>query len=167
MSVTPFSEVFKNYVTAIAIIIGGLWAFYKWSFSEWLRHKKEMPAIDGFLDIKIVASSTKSSYVTLIAIWKNRSPLPFTVNVKTSGIDIFRIPKDIGIGVIECSDTLCEPLISNKPYRDKSSLTLEPMTECVLQSHYHLENGNTYLFRWQLFGSECYLWTKSLLYHIP
>ncbi len=167
MTIARYYEAFKNILPIIVAILGAIWALWTWGFSEWLRRKKEMPAIEGKIDVKTIPNSASSTFVTIIATWKNRSPLPFPINTDSSGVDIFSISQNTDIGVVGKLDSLNNPFISYRPYDYLSSVTLLPMTENVILSHFLLENNNTYLFRWQLFGKKYFFWQVTELLHLP
>lgn len=166
MSPCDISEVVKNYLTSIAIIIGGTWTFFKWKQSENLRKIKDMTAIESLLKTEVTVNSDTSAYVTLIAEFNNKSPLPYTVDTEKSKVELYEIPSDISIGLIHLDDNPKKTITIHRPY-ENYNLTLQPFTLTSIPTHYKSQKGSTYLFRWELIGKKEFMAIRTLLLHIP
>ncbi len=169
MSNDDLSIVVRNYVIAAGIGLGGLWAFWKWSFSEWLRQRKNMPAVDGDLSADSVALNDEKIVLSLSALWRNRGDHPVYIDHEATRIDVYKIDEDIGEGAFEPKTSLGEPIFQSRPHHDFEAFVLEPRTESLLKTHYILLTGEVYLFRWKLYrnrkhGDVLYAWTKELVH---
>ncbi len=170
MNEVELSTVIRNYVMIAGIVLGGLWAFWKWSFSEWLRQRKDMPAVDGELSTESEVLNGEKVILSLGAIWRNRGDHPVHIDHEATRVDVYKINKDIVEGPFEPKDNLGEPLFRTRPYHDMKGFILEPKTESLLKTHYVLQAGEVYFFRWKLYrsrkqhGDVLYAWTKELIY---
>lgn len=173
MTALEFSNLLKNYVLIGVTIFAGSWAFWKWGFSEWLRRRKEGPAIDGVLRYcEVNLPDSETLLITVEATWRNCSVYPVYIDTKETRIDLFRLPSKIEIGPIVTNKDLGEPQHRLKPYEDMKSFILEPGTESALQHHFILNKCSTYLLRWKLYKNpkkydgRVFAWTKEMVIKI-
>ena len=165
------SIIIKNYVTSGGIVLGALWAFWKWSFSEWLRRKRQIPAIDGELDAFGMELDDEKVIISLSVLWRNKCNYPVHIDSKNTRIDVYNIPDNLNVGPFLPKLDSGDPAFTLKPYEDMEGFVLEPLTESLLTSHYTLLANKTYLFRWKLYrstkkhGNKVYAWTKELVFN--
>jgi hypothetical protein len=76
------AETIKDLATAAGILLGGGWAFWRWTFSEYLRRGREMPSIDGEITVRSVLIDDESELITVSCNWRNVSAIPLNVNTK-------------------------------------------------------------------------------------
>lgn len=170
MTALEVSTIVRNYVIAGATIFAGSWTFWKWGFIEWLRRRREGPAIDGVVEHKEVElPNNENLLITIEATWRNCSVYPVYIDTRKTRIDLFQLPSKIEVGPIVTNKDLGEPRHRLKPYEDMNSFILEPNTNSVLQHHFILKRNNTYLLRWKLYRNPkqhdetLFAWTKELV----
>jgi len=170
MDEIQLSSVIKNYVTSSAIVLGGFWAFWKWSFSEWLRKRKEMAAVDGELIIESQTQVGEKIVLSLNAMWCNKSSHPVSIDQKSTQVDVFLISKELKEGVVDPGVDLGNPVIVFKPFEHLRGYYLEPNTDSLIKTHFALNRGEVYLFRWRLYNDSnendklVSFWIKELIY---
>jgi hypothetical protein len=146
----------KDWIPPIGIIAGVLWVIFRWLYSEKLRRQKERNALDGELTSQSVSLSEEKIVVLFNARWNNRSPLPFQMDTKNSGLDIFRLDGNIPIGGLDLridKGTLGQPVVELRPYQNLKSLIIEPGTQSTFQHMAVLEKGSLYLVRYKIYRS--------------
>lgn len=164
------SSVVSNYVSAVAIVIGGVWVIWKWGFSEWLRRRKEIPSVEGSLETEATPIAEEKIAVTLNARWINKSGLPVYIDHSLTRVDVYSVNTEICLGNLVPKHDLGDPIIRARPYEDMDGFILEPNTNNLLQTHYVLEPKKTYLFRWKLYrnkrrhGGKVFAWTKEQIF---
>ncbi len=135
----------QEWIPSLAVIIGGLWLLFQWLFGEWLRRKKEIPALDGKLTTTIIPCENGRLLVTVEALWNNHSPFPVYLDIKKCRIDVFRFDphiKNANCAVILKRD-LGEPIISHHFLVGMCEVDyfLEPNTASTIINHFVLEPG--------------------------
>lgn len=169
MTGIELSAVIRNYTLSLSAVLMGGWAFWKWGFTEWLRHRQEGPAVDGQVTTiqTPLINSDKQVLVTIEATWRNKSIFPVHIDTRETRIDIFMISSGYSEGPIYTNNDLRNPAHRMYPYKDMKGFLLEPKTESVLQHHFILSTGNIYLIRWKLYRckehhkSDSFAWTKE------
>ena len=169
MEIVELSIVIRNFIVAIGISIGGLWALWRWSFSEYLRSRKEIPAIDGKLSIETIEMNKSKIFLTLCATWNNRGVDTIYIDTEETRVDVYIIDTDLREGPFEPKKDLGIPIYRIFPYKDMNDFILEPNTHNILQTQYILNSNKIYLFRWKLYKSKkvykkVFAWTKELGY---
>ena len=76
MAASDWTAALDHIVTSVAIIAGGVWAGWKWGYSEKVRKGREHPDLDGTLTASSVPLRAGKAYLTLQAEWRNPGPLP-------------------------------------------------------------------------------------------
>jgi hypothetical protein len=153
MDLTKF---ITDWVPPIGIVAAGLFAFWRWGLSEWLRRQREIPSIDkGGMIAKGFPIDESKVWVQLDITWRNPGIVPFEVDTDLTKVDVFEIPDNLPVGPLkirkgEITD-LYEPRYSHKLFSGSRSLKFEPGTESVIQCHFILPTQQIILFRWKLF----------------
>jgi hypothetical protein len=73
MAASDWTAEMDDIVTSAALIIGGIWAGYKWGYTEWQRKRRERQHydLDGTLTASSVPLPADKAYLTLQAAWRN------------------------------------------------------------------------------------------------
>lgn len=173
MSYMEWSELIRNYVTAIGIAVGGGWAFWKWGYSDWAGAKRNRASLDGQLSAIGVRLSDASVLVTIQALWCNRGAFSIPIDTQESRVLVFKLPSSLPHGPFEPEIGLGQALYVQKPFERLDSFELEPKTESSLRAHFVLQEGETYFFRWELQQSKrrksisIFFWSKELVWQVP
>jgi hypothetical protein len=94
MAASDWTAEMYNIVTSAALIIGGVWAGYKWGYTEWQRKRREDPDLDGTLTASSVSLPADKAYLTLQAAWRNPGPLPVWMCPEHSFVEQYELPGD-------------------------------------------------------------------------
>lgn len=145
LSVNGLLTFIKDWIPSIAAIIAGIWILFQWLFGEWLRRKKEIPALDGRLSATIIPSENGKLLVTVEGLWNNHSPLPVYLSIEKCRIVIYHIDPHLKQG--NCALTLTKDL--GEPVCNLFFLVgmcevdyfLEPNTASTIINHFILEPG--------------------------
>ena len=145
MPEVPTGTVIRDYVTAVGLALAGLWAFWRWTYGEVLRRKREMASPDGQLNVADVEIGAGISAVTLNALWRNRGALPIELCAEHTGVEVFEI---IGMapGVLDFRDEAR----SRAAWKNEAwwkTYIIEPNTESLMQDHFILSQGVVYAFK--------------------
>jgi hypothetical protein len=94
MTASDWTAEMDNIVTSAALIIGGIWAGYRWGYTEWQRKRREQPDLDGTLTASSVPLPGGKAYLTLQAAWRNPGPLPIWMCPEHSFVEQYALPGD-------------------------------------------------------------------------
>ncbi|TAJ52580.1 MAG: hypothetical protein EPN60_02650 [Nevskiaceae bacterium] len=173
MTCIDWSELIRNYATAIGIVVGGGWAFWKWGYSEWAGAKKNRASLDGQLSCSSVPLPGSAALVTVQAHWCNRGSFPVPIDPKETKVLVFKLPTQLQEGPFEPSSGFGPPLFDQRPFSSYDEFELEPKTESSLRAHFVLESDCTYFFRWELQkqddgkASHVFTWSKEIVWQVP
>lgn len=92
------AEAFQALVTSVAIVVGGAWAFWRWSLSEYLRRKREIPSFEGQLSHAVTELDTQRVVLSLSCRWKNVGVVPLPVNTKETRFALYAVPDPLPLG---------------------------------------------------------------------
>ena len=170
MTEIELSTLIRNYTLSLSAVFMGGWAFWKWGFSEWLRHRQEGPAVDGVVTTTKTPLINNDSQVlaTIEATWRNKGVYPVYIDTEQTRLDVFEITSEYPEGPIYTNKDLGDPAYRMYPYKDMKGFILEPNTESILQHHFILSVDKIYLLRWKLYRNQAhhkggrYAWTKEL-----
>ena len=141
-----YATTLKDVFTALAILVGGLWAFHKWRHSESLRKFKEIASPDGSLSISSLPLDSDRFIVSLNAIWRNCGVIPIKLDPATSYVQVYRLNSGIRNGRLDPRDGSIERLFKVEPIQE--FYVMEPNTDSTMQEHFVLPSEGTYFFRW-------------------
>ena len=86
------------FISVLAIILGGLWGYYKWRNEQKILREEEGqydPRLNMFVQIKKHRGrSDETKLVEIRGLLKNIGRIPITVDYDESFIDIYKIPED-------------------------------------------------------------------------
>ena len=149
MAELHISTIIKDYATAAALILGGIWALWKWGYGERLRHNREMASLDGTLTTSSVNLDDGKTAVTLHAIWRNRGPLPIQLCPQHTVVKVFQISRLSVPNRLTLKDGSGVPLLlSAKP--DWNVYIMEPNTDSIMHEHFILDSRSLYGFKWTI-----------------
>jgi len=160
----------KDLATVAGIVIGGAWAFWRWSLSEYLRHRREIPAFEGELTARIVPEQAGRVVLTAVCKWKNVSAIPLRVNTKETRFTVFEIPPDTPLGPVGPRLNNLPPKFVRKPWELWPEAVLEPGTNSELQAHFVMEAGRMYIIACRLEAVQVskktkQVWTRELVWN--
>jgi hypothetical protein len=139
------AEIAQAVVTSVALVVGGLWAFWRWSLSEYLRRKREIPSFEGVLSHSIAVLDDRRVVVSLNCRWKNVGVVPLPVNTQETRFSIYGIPDASPLGPIGPRMKNLTELHVRRPWEHWPGAVLEPGTNSDLQAHFLLEAGHTFV----------------------
>jgi len=154
--VTLAGEV-KDWLTSVAIVIGGAWAIWRFGHAEWLRRRTEkFPSLEGSSSApEICALADGRVAVSLRWTWRNVGTRPVHIDDKSSFVEIFRLAGEIGNFVDPRQQETLVPLrISvHHPLKGYGFYILEPGTASSLLTVPILAVGEPFIARHMLFAS--------------
>lgn len=139
----------ENAFASIAIIVGGLWAGWRWGYGEALRKRREYPDLDGTLTATAVPLPGGKAYLTLQAAWRNPGPGPITVCPEHSFVEQYEFVEDPPLGSLRIADHPGARKIATVPLHLRGYV-LGPQTESVMVEHFVVAAGSVYAFGWQV-----------------
>jgi hypothetical protein len=145
----PDWTVIESAVTSAAIVVGGLWAGWKWGYGETLRKRRELPDLDGTLTATSVPLPGGKAYLTLQAVWRNPGPGPIMVRPDHSFVEQYELGTDPPLGSFRVAGHPGLTKISTAPWRYRG-YAMGPLTESVLTEHFVVPAGSVYAFTWQI-----------------
>jgi len=141
------AEAARDVAATLAILIGGCWALWKWSYGEKLRKRREMASPDGTLSATCEILDGERVAVTLHALWRNRGPLAIELCPQHTRVELFEIVESGRLGRLQLGiDKNSRCLSVATP--TWSVYVMEPNTESVMHEHFILQGGTLYGFRW-------------------
>ena len=139
----------ESVVTSVAIVVGGLWAGWKWGYGETLRRRREIEDLGGTLTAASVPLPSGKAYLTLQAVWRNPGPGPIEVCPEHSFVDQYELGADPALGSFWIADYPDATKITRVPWRYRK-YKMGPLTESVLTEHFAVAAGSVYAFTWQI-----------------
>lgn len=139
------SEIARNLVTAVGIVLGGFWAFWKWSLSEFIRRRTEIPSMDGDISYRAIPHKPGELILSVSCKWRNASNLPIEVNTQATSFWVFEVPEGSKHGPIGPRMGNLNQVYERLPWEHWPSAVLEPGTNSELQAHFLVKAGNTYI----------------------
>lgn len=171
----PFLNFIRDWLPSISIIIGGLWIFIRWIVDENRRKQREIPAIDGNVVIQQHLMSNGKALIAVNTTWNNKGVYPIHIDVNLTNVRIYLIPADVPFGALiinsgeDEQDLLGKASCISFPYKQYDSFYLEPNTSSLLQNHFIVETGNTYLVVCELYKKvekndmDTTIWTRETI----
>src|SRR5882672_9660086 len=122
------AETIQALVTSVAVIIGGVWAFWRWSLSEYLRRKREIPSFEGQLSHAVAPVDERRVVLSLSCRWKNVGVVPLPVNTKETRFALYSIPEELPLGPVGPRMNNLTEVHIRRPWEHWPSAVLEPGT---------------------------------------
>ncbi len=138
------TTIVKDIVTTIGVIVGGGWVLWKWGFSEVLRRKRDIPALDGKLSATSVPLESDKELVTVDVTWTNRGPYPVRIDIQETSVYIYELDEKMGYGPIAIPEN-AEPAYATLPFENYVAVIVSPKTTKHIQNHFVLDRTKKYL----------------------
>lgn len=163
---TNTAEAIQAIVTSVGILFTGAWVFWKWSLSEFIRKRREIPSFDGDMHVKEYSSKTELKIISVSCVWRNVGSVPLAINSKTTRYRIFRIPETLGVGAFGPRMDNLEELHVRYPWEHWSDVILEPGTGSELQAHFLVEPHEPLLIECRLEGlkKKGQVWVREIIF---
>lgn len=163
------AEIVESLVTAFAIVVGGGWAFWKWSLSEFLRRRREIPSFDGEIAARSVRLNAEKEAVTVYCRWRNCGSVPLSVNTKETRVTVYELPEGMPHGPFGPRLRNIPELHVRRPWEHWPTAVLEPETISEIQAHFTLPAGRVYVFACRLeaeskSGANKQVWVRELVW---
>ncbi len=136
-------------VTSIAIVVGGLWAGWKWGYGEALRRRRELPDLDGTLSATTVSLPGGRTCLALQSVWRNPGPGPIRVCPDHSFVEQYELGTDLPLGGFRITECPGIKKISVVPWRYHAYI-MGAQTESVVTEHFIVPVGPVYAFTWRI-----------------
>lgn len=140
----------QSLVTSVGIVVGGGWAFWRWSLSEFLRRRSEIPSFDGAISAESIAVNEKQEVITVVCKWRNAGLVPLSVNTSETRVTAYLIPEQTELGPIGPRLNNLKELYVRKPWEHWPTTILEPGTTSEIQVHFLVEARCPYVFSCRL-----------------
>jgi hypothetical protein len=152
MPASGWAAEMDDIVTSVALIIGGIWAGYRWGYTEWQRKRREQLDLDGTLTALSVPLPAGKAYLTLQAAWNNPGPLPITMCTEGSYVEQKTLPENPLAGSLSPADCKGAVTISRIPLTERGYTVYKmgPQTVSIMTVHFVIEAGAIYLFTWKI-----------------
>ena len=157
----------------MGVLIGGIWAIFRWIHEEKLRRLSSVPSIDGELSAACIHDGmSKDAIVTLTALWRNRGSFAVPIDPKWTQISVFELAAESPLGPINLEKEFEEPSFRHFVYSEVAKIALEPKTDSKITTHFRLLEGRNYLFSWSLAMADpgrpdVHVWNKELVVAVP
>ena len=169
----------KNWLTAAAIVAGGVWAVWRFWHSEWLRRRSEVSCLEGnSSQPEILAISSDWAIATLRWTWRNAGTRPVFIDTEASRVDVYRLPPDVDGFIdprqqeIELFDFL---VASHRPFAGLEPYMFEPGTTSSLLTPAVPPADETYIARLELLADlvkhptddgRAYVWERWQVFRV-
>lgn len=134
----------RDITTILAIVVGGIWAWYKWGYSENIRRKKELSAIDGTLNYEVTELNEKQVIISFEALWRNKGVLAVELEDDKS----FLIGRKLDADNINEGELLTSKKHDIKAPLFSGGYILEPKTDSIMQKQIIVSKNDIYFFEW-------------------
>jgi hypothetical protein len=137
-------------VTATAVVVGGLWAGWKWGYGERLRKRQELPDLDGSITATAITLPGGQAYLTLQSVWRNPGPGPIRVCPDHSCVEQYELGINPPLGSFRIADQPgSAKKVATVPWRYRAYI-MGPQTESVVSEHFVVSAGQVYAFTWEI-----------------
>jgi hypothetical protein len=164
------AAIIKDLATVAALVIGGAWAFWRWSLSEYIRRRSEMPSFEGEITAYTVKAQQGRVTLSVSCKWKSLGGLPLDVNTQETRFTVYRIPDDLPPGPIGPRLKNLPELYVRRPWEHWPAAVLEPGTNSQLQAHFLVEPEQTLVVACRLEAlhlrrKQKQVWVRELVCH--
>ncbi len=147
---TNVAQSIESLVTAVGIVLAGIWAFWRWSLSEYLRKRAAIPSFDGTITAESVLVGDGREVITVSCKWRNCGSVPLYVNTKETRVTAYVLPDATPIGAIGPRLGNLNELYVRRPWEHWASTVLEPGTVSEIQAHFLVTARCPYVFTCRL-----------------
>jgi len=125
---------FLTFSKIVALWAGGLFAAWKWGFGEFLRKKREVPALEGPMTVEVLNLPDNKGLFVLHSVWRNVGSYPVYIDFKETCVTVAKANQTEVNGAKDVEDRECDfwnPVgaISRPLEHLKKYYVLEPNTE--------------------------------------
>jgi hypothetical protein len=146
--VTLAGEV-KDWLTSLAILVGGAWALWRFGHAEWLRRRAEIPSLEGSSTTpEVFAVGDERVAVSLRFSWRNAGTRPVHIDDKHSFVEIYRLAANVDNFVDPRQQDLTPLKVGiHYPLRGYGFYMLEPNTTSSMLTVPILPVGEAFMAR--------------------
>jgi hypothetical protein len=153
--VTLAGEV-KDWLTSVAIVVGGGWAMWRFGHAEWLRRRAEIPSLEGSSSTpEICRFGDDRIAVSLRWTWRNAGTRPVYIDDVRSFVAIYRLAGEIGnfVDPRQQKETLTRLKVGvHYPLEGYGLYMLEPNTTSSMLTVSILPVGEAFIARHRLYA---------------
>ena len=139
------AETFQHLVTAVGVILAGAWAFWRWSLSEFLRRRREIPSFDGEISAFSVPVGERRVLLSVSCKWRNVGAVALPVNTKATSFTLYTVPNETPLGPVGPRMGNLRELFVRYPWEHWPGAILEPGTSSDFQAQFLVEAGRPYV----------------------
>jgi hypothetical protein len=147
----------KDWLTSVAIVVGGGWAIWRFGHAEWLRRRAEIPSLEGNSGTpEIYGFGGDRVAVSLRWSWRNAGTRPVYIDDARSFVEIYRLAGDIGnfVDPRQQKDELTPLKVGvHHPLKGHGFYMLEPNTTSSLLAVSILPVGKAFIARHRLYAA--------------
>lgn len=167
------SQIFLNYTTAIGLILGGLFAAWKWGVAEILRqrteHQREIdenPDLEGSIDASVAQTATGGYVLTIDSKWQNQGDRNIFLNTKETTLTLHPVDlENTELSYVIDADS--EPIVTDMLLQHLRGLRIGARTSYLIRRYFYVVGSGDYLIRIRLVRHEKtpdgrpFVWTKQ------
>jgi hypothetical protein len=155
--VTLAGEV-KDWVTSVAIIVGGGWALWRFGHAEWLRRRAEIPSLEGNSTTPdLCAIPDDRVAVSLRWTWRNAGTRPVHIDDEKTFVEIYRLVGEGGAFVDPRQQRHAMDSLKvgfHHPLKGYGFYILEPGTTSSLLTVPILPSGEAFIARNRIYAQK-------------
>ncbi len=152
----PAGEV-KDWLTSLAILVGGVWAVWRFGHEEWLRNRAEIPTLEGNSSTPEICSfGADLVAVSLRWTWRNAGTRPVYVDSERSFVEIYHLAGEGGkfVDPRQHKEMFTPFKVgSHYPLKGYGFYMLEPTTSSSMLTVPILPVGEAFIARHRLYAS--------------
>ena len=132
-------------------MVVGLWAVWKWGFSEWLRRHRDKPSLEGAIEVEPLRRKNGKVLVDVRAKWINRGTFPVYIDIKKTKVNVYLAEKPLIGDAFYPPKDIGKYLFHVRPFKGRESwFMLEPGTASHISAWCVIDTNKYYWFRWRL-----------------
>jgi hypothetical protein len=147
----------KDWLTSAAIIVGGIWAIWRFGHAEWLRRRAEILTLEGSSSTpEIIALDGDRVAVSLRWNWRNAGSRPVHVDGELSFVELYALKGTLEqfVDPRQQKDSLAQLWVgSHRPLSNYGFYILEPGTSSSMLTVSILPIGESFIARHRLYAS--------------
>lgn len=134
-------------VQALVLLLGGLFAIWRWGFDEWRTRRREIPVLDGRLEVEIHDAGRKR-LAHIRSIWRHKGTIPIYANQKRTCIKFYEIGQGAKSGPVDYN--ALTPAFLVYPILHWDFCVFEPKTKSEIDGFAYLDAGKIYLVEFEI-----------------
>jgi len=144
------AETIQSLVTTLGIILAGAWAFWRWSLSEYFRHRHDIPSFDGLIRHSCTRNTDSTVVLSVTCVWRNVGNLSLNVDTNETCFRLYSVPKELELGPIAPRMGMLPKIQERQPWDHWPNAVLEPKTESEFQAHFIVPKNMTFIVECRL-----------------